>query len=150
MNEDVRISRRDAAVLNRRALRLMWKTNPAVFVSTGLASAVKALTPYVAIYFSARLIGELAGRRSVPVLTHLVLILLLATALLSLLGAALTRWKNAVREAGDFRGAENFRRQNSLHGFLRGGHTPYSGSPLPDPSERKLGGARTSHDSRAV
>jgi ATP-binding cassette subfamily B protein len=103
MNEDVRISRRDAAVLNRRALRLMWKTNPAVFVSTGLASAVKALTPYVAIYFSARLIGELAGRRSVPVLTHLVLILLLATALLSLLGAALTRWKNAVREAGDFR-----------------------------------------------
>lgn len=103
MNEDVRISRHDAALLNRRALRLMWKANPAVFVSTGLASAVKALTPYVAIYFSARLIGELAGRRNEQTLTRLVLILLLTTALLALLGAALTRWKNAVREAGDFR-----------------------------------------------
>lgn len=101
-NENL-LSRREAAALNRRGFRLMWKTVPAAFVSTALASAVKALTPYVAIYFSARLLTELAGRRNPTVLTHLVLVLIISTATLSLLGAVLLRWKNAARDAGEFR-----------------------------------------------
>lgn len=102
MKNDGTLSRREAAALNRRGFRLMWKTTPAAFTSTALASAVKALTPYVAIYFSARLISELAGGRDVKTLTRLVLILLVSTACLTLLGAGLTRWKNAARAIGEF------------------------------------------------
>lgn len=86
----------------------MWKTVPAAFVSTALASAVKALTPYVAIYFSARLLTELAGRRNPAVLTHLAAILIVSTAMLFLLGAALTRWKNAARDTGRYRQQQLF------------------------------------------
>ena len=88
-----KIDAREAFRLNYRALALWWKNFPEVFVSIALFSIVTALTPYVGIYLSARIIGELAGARNLQTLFWLVTAALLSTAILTFLKGVLERWK---------------------------------------------------------
>lgn len=61
--EEKRVSYRQAWRLTLRAWRVWWKLCPGYFVSSALSAVFKALQAYAGIYFSARIIGELAGGR---------------------------------------------------------------------------------------
>lgn len=94
MNKDLRIPMGEAWRMDLRAMRLLAKRCPAAFLSTALSALCTALTPYVTVYFSARLIGELTGARDRQRLIQWALLTLLAAAAASLLSAFLQRWKN--------------------------------------------------------
>lgn len=80
--------------LSSRGYRLWWKKYPMMLSSSALCAISAALTPYVAIYLTARIINEIADERDAAMLQWLALISLLSTVVLSILNAGLTRWKN--------------------------------------------------------
>ena len=93
----------EALRLNKRTFGILKKRYPLMFVSSAAYAAVKALTPYVGIYLSALIIGELAGTRDPRILKKLVLITLISAAALALLNAGLLRWKNCWYSAPYFK-----------------------------------------------
>lgn len=88
---------REAVAIHRRASRDIRKYCPGLFISTILLSTVKAVSPYVTIYFSARLINELASLRRIDVLTGQALTILGVTVVLSLVRSILERRNSAKR-----------------------------------------------------
>ncbi len=78
----------------RRVMGIWWHICPNWFWATGLYDALTALTPYVAVWFSARLIGELSGARDPETLSLLALGALLSGALLTLAADAAKRWRD--------------------------------------------------------
>ena len=74
--ESGRVSVREALRLNGRAFALWRRRCPQLFLSTSLSTLFEALTPYVGIWFSARIIDELAGGRDPETLKRLVLLTL--------------------------------------------------------------------------
>ncbi|MCD7734554.1 MAG: ABC transporter ATP-binding protein/permease [Clostridiales bacterium] len=78
----------------RRVMGIWWRICPNWFWATGLYDALTALAPYVAVWFSARLIGELSGERDPETLGLLALGALLSGALLSLATGAAKRWRD--------------------------------------------------------
>ena len=83
--------------LNLRAWGIWWKLCPQVFVSLLLSSVVKAVTPYVTIFLSARIIDELSGERRPDQLLRWVVLTLACTAACALLQGVLTRWSNYAK-----------------------------------------------------
>lgn len=106
-----RLSFREAFALNKRAVLLWCGENPMLFVSAALHSAIAALVPFLTIYFSARLLDELAGERRPPVLTRWVVILLTADALAYLLKALVYRWKQALYSTMYYQGEARISRK---------------------------------------
>lgn len=80
--------------LSLRGFRVWWKENPKLLISVLICGVVSALTPYADIWLLARLIDEIAGGRDPQTLTAYVMALMGTSAILSLLCAGLTRWKN--------------------------------------------------------
>lgn len=89
---------RETCRLHLRALGDMRRWCPGLFAAIALHSLVSALSPYVTVYLSARILNELAGQRRPEVLRTLVLTTLLSAAALTLLTGILLRWKNTVEE----------------------------------------------------
>ena len=83
--------------LNLRAWGIWQKLCPQVFVSILLSSVVKAVTPYVTIFLSARIIDELSGARRPDQLLRWVVLTLACTAACALLQGVLTRWSNYAK-----------------------------------------------------
>lgn len=79
--------------LNLRALGIWWEQDRQVFFAMLAAPAFEVLIPYVNIYFSAQIIGELAGKCRAERLWKLVLIVLLGNLILSSISAGISRWK---------------------------------------------------------
>lgn len=96
MEDNRKISWKENFRINRRAVWLWCREYPALFISTGLFSLTNALSPYVAIYFSAQIINELAGMKRKDLLIHYVVTLLLTEAAALLVNSLLGRWKNAL------------------------------------------------------
>lgn len=88
------VSWREALSLNYRAFGILRERCPRLFLSIFLKNAVSAVSPYVGIYLSARIIDELAGDRDPDRLTFLVIVSLVSAAVLALALAILTRWNN--------------------------------------------------------
>ncbi len=65
-----KISWKEVYMLNKRALCLWCRECPMLFVSSGLHSIIAALIPYLTLYFSARLLDELAGTRMPEKMDH--------------------------------------------------------------------------------
>ena len=95
-------SLRESLRLHWRAFRLLNAYCPGMFWAIGLSSVVTAVIPYVTVFFSARVIGELAGSRRPEMLLRWALAAVLVGALLSLAKGALEHWKNAKREYDHF------------------------------------------------
>ncbi|MGI5899633.1 MAG: ABC transporter ATP-binding protein [Christensenellales bacterium] len=93
-NKQEQVPLKEAYELTKRAFLILWKRHPKIFISSALSAAVSSLTPYVAIFLSARIIDELAGSRDPLVLRNWIVIALISAAVLALLNAALLRWKN--------------------------------------------------------
>ena len=87
----------EALRITIRCIRDVNRYIPGRIPSIVLNSVVSALTPYVTIWFSAQLINELAGPRRPEVLWRWVILTVGITALMSLAGAALQRWKSAMQ-----------------------------------------------------
>ncbi len=80
--------------LTLRGFKIWWQENPRLMLSVLICGIFNALTPYVEIWLLARLIDEIAGGRDPQALTAYALALTSTSAVLSLLCAGLTRWKN--------------------------------------------------------
>ena len=89
---------REALKRNFRAWKIWAKLRPAMFPACICSALANALSPYVTIWFSAQIIGELAGNRDPQTLLRLVLMTLASSALLTLLTGALNGWKNACAD----------------------------------------------------
>lgn len=86
-----KVSSREAWRLHRRAAKLFYAERPALHAVNWLYAAFKSLSPYVLIYLSAQIIGELTGARDAHRLTVLAIAAVAAAALLPLITAALER-----------------------------------------------------------
>lgn len=85
--------------LTLRGFKVWQKENPRILLSVLLCGVVDALAPYAGIWLLARLVDEIAGGCDSQILVANVLAWMGTTAILSLLSAVLTRWKN-VQLAG--------------------------------------------------
>ncbi|MDE7060210.1 MAG: hypothetical protein K2O71_01265, partial [Lachnospiraceae bacterium] len=90
---------KEVCSLNGRGFRMIYKKYPQMLLSRFMCIVWNVLTPYVSIYLSARIIGELAGARDVGRLRELVLITLGMEAFLAFGKALLNKWKNYVNSA---------------------------------------------------
>lgn len=90
-----KITLRETLRLHRRGFWDIHHYCPGLFWAIALHSVVASAFPYVTIYFSARIINELAGLRRMAVLWHWVLITLGAEVLLGVAKAGLHHWKEA-------------------------------------------------------
>ncbi len=88
------VSFKETAQLALRGFGVWWRENLRLLLSILICGVVCALTPYVDIWLLARLIDEIAGGRDPYLLKTYVLALMSTSAVLSLLCAGLTRWKN--------------------------------------------------------
>lgn len=98
-NKADKVSLREAFTLHIRAFRILNKQCPNMFLSSFISSMIGSVTPYVGIYLSAQIINELAGDRNPDTLWKLVIITIVSTAVLALLNAVLSRWKNCRHAA---------------------------------------------------
>ena len=64
-----KVSSREAWRLHRRAAKLFYAERPALRAANWLFAAFKSLSPYVLIWLSAQIIGELTGARDAHRLT---------------------------------------------------------------------------------
>ncbi|MDE6750671.1 MAG: ABC transporter ATP-binding protein/permease, partial [Lachnospiraceae bacterium] len=94
MSNKSHISFKETVQLSLRGIRVWWRENPKLLISVLICGCVDTTTPYVNIWLLARLIDEIAGGHNSQILTAYALTLLGANAILSLLCAGLTRWKN--------------------------------------------------------
>lgn len=84
---------REMRQLNVRAFRLLYERYPQMVLSGLLSVMWTALTPYVGIYCSALVIGELAGNKEPERLRMMVLLTLSSAAVIALVSALLHKWK---------------------------------------------------------
>ena len=89
--EGRKISSREAWRLHRRAAKLFYAERPGLCAVNWAYAALKALSPYVLIYLSAQILGELTGARDAHRLFVLAALAVGAAALLPLMTAALER-----------------------------------------------------------
>ncbi|MDE6107362.1 MAG: ABC transporter ATP-binding protein, partial [Oscillospiraceae bacterium] len=88
------ISLKEAILVHLRAMKDIHKVCPKLFPATFLSAVVTAVTPYVTVALSARIITELSTLRRSEVLWRWVVITVTVTGLLSLLNTCLSRWWN--------------------------------------------------------
>lgn len=93
---DDKMSFSQIARITIRAMDIYRRKYPSLFASRIAKIIWDTLTPYVGIYLSALIIGELASpSRDADRLKRLVLISLSAAAVISIINIILTRWKNS-------------------------------------------------------
>ena len=81
--------------LTRRAIRIQWRINRKFFLANVCDGAVGALSPFAAIWFSARLLGELLGACRVEKLVLWAVLAIFTGLGLRLLKSTTEHWKNA-------------------------------------------------------
>ena len=91
-NKKDRISIQEAFIHTKRGFQIWWEYEPRMVISLTLLKLVTALTPYVPLYITARLVDELAGSRDPARLWQWLAALLLGTAGMGLLQALAKRW----------------------------------------------------------
>lgn len=86
-------SLKETFILYKRAVLLWCHEYPKQFLYAGIHALVKASSPYFALYFTARLLNELAGARRGEELMKWAVAILAVTVILSLLRSVLFRAK---------------------------------------------------------
>jgi len=88
------VSMGKAFKINVRAFKLLYERYPQMMLSRLFTEIWNSLTPYVGIYLSALIIGELAGCRDAERLKFLVLVTLTSAVVIGVGSALLSRWMN--------------------------------------------------------
>ncbi len=94
---------REAWKLNNRAFALLYQKYPRMVYPRILSVIWRTITPYISIYLSAQIVGELAESKDVGRLKELVLLTLMAEVLIALVGALLVKWNNCENAASHFK-----------------------------------------------
>ena len=89
-----RITLRETWQIHLRAYKEIRHFCPGMFLITAIHNIAKAVTPYVTVFFSARVIDELAGLRREEELINLVVMALVSTGIMTLITGLLHRWEN--------------------------------------------------------
>ena len=90
-----KITLRETLQIHGRALKDIRRYCPGAFAASVLYGIAAALSPYVTVYLSARIINELAGARRLEILGPLAMLAVASGALLTFVTGALLRWKTA-------------------------------------------------------
>ncbi|MDO5401073.1 MAG: ABC transporter ATP-binding protein [Eubacteriales bacterium] len=96
--KEATISWKQVSRLSLRGYRVLRKLCPRLLSAVFLSTAAEALSPYLTIWLSARVVNELAGQRRSDVLWPLVALTVAAIALTTLLRGVLDRWVTAKQE----------------------------------------------------
>ena len=96
-----KLDRRQAWHNTWRAMKIWWKIRPGLMIFTALLCLVKETERYAAIYFAARLLGELAGNRDPQQILFWAVLALGSAGVLSLFGGLLTRLQNYHQSAAE-------------------------------------------------
>lgn len=97
--------------INFRAIKLMFKEYPQMFVSKLLCVIWNSLTPYVSIYLSALIIDEIATNKDKERLKLLILITLLSSVIIALVKALLNRWMSIQNNGRYFKNMNIFNKK---------------------------------------
>jgi len=92
-NKKSLFSWKEAFRLNLRALKLLWKRYPYLVLCQIPRAIWEQLTPYVGIYLSAQIIGEIAGNRDPQRLIRLVGISLVSALVIGIISSLFNRWR---------------------------------------------------------
>jgi len=98
MSKNKKMTMKEILALTKRGYLLWWQENPAIFIGIAFQSLTAGIAPYVAIFFTARILDEIAGSRDADVLRNLVLWALLCALVNGLLMAISKRWRNIQME----------------------------------------------------
>ena len=94
--QDKRLSLREAMAYNARGLSMWWKAMPQYIITLSAMQVLTALTPYVPLYFTARLINGIASGNDTRQLWGMLALLLISTAAVGALLAAVKRRNEAL------------------------------------------------------
>ena len=100
--ENRKMSSREAWRLHRRAAKLFYAERPGLRAVNWAYAALKALSPYVLIWLSAQILGELTGARDAHRLFFLAALAVGAAAVLPLAAAALEHRQTALYDNSFF------------------------------------------------
>lgn len=96
-NDKEKMSGRETIRICSRTMKLMWESFPRTIISSMLYNMMKALRPYIPLYFSAQLLNELAGARRQEALVKWVFLLLTLTFITGLVTHLLHSWETVHR-----------------------------------------------------
>lgn len=94
-----RMTLREAFDATRRGYSILWKAMPEFFPASLAKNALTALSPYIPLYFTARLVNAVAGGGGGGEVWPLLAALLLSTALMGAAQAAASCRANVIEEA---------------------------------------------------
>ena len=101
-NED-KVTLKETFWIHWRAYQDVRHFCPGVFAVTALHSIAKAITPYVTVFFSARIINELASLRRTKELITLVVTALISMGVMTLVTGLLHRWREVISDRYTYR-----------------------------------------------
>lgn len=93
--ENNKVTMNEALACFFKALKIWYKSHPALLISSIVKSFFSAVSPYAALWFSAQLLNEIAGERNWEKLIILAVSTAVTAAVMAILGAISTRWYNA-------------------------------------------------------
>ena len=96
--DEKQMTAKEVCSITLRGFKMLYRMQPKAILTSVILAIWSALTQYVGISFSAQIIDELAGSRNPERLWSLVLLTLGSAAIISLIGALLSRWNNAENE----------------------------------------------------
>ena len=94
-----RLPFKEAMVYTRRGYATWWKYCPDALVVRGTKEAVAALTPYLPLYFTARLVNAIIGGGGAGQVWPMLIALLASTAAVGIVKAAVEHWYWTVSES---------------------------------------------------
>ncbi len=99
MEKNKRMSLKEAVRLNLRAIKIWNKLVPGIIPALTLSTVISAVSPYVPLVITARLLEEIAGACDTNRLLLLAILLLGAVALTMLAASVCKRWYEALSDS---------------------------------------------------
>ena len=98
-----KVTLKETFQIHWRAYKDVSHLCPGVFAVTAIHSIAKAISPYVTVFFSARIINELAGLRQMDELVSLVVTALISIGAMTLVTGLLLRWREVISDQYTYR-----------------------------------------------
>ncbi len=103
MEKKEKITLRETVSSVRRGVAVLRKVSGGLFLAITVSAIVSGITPYAGIWFSARILEELAGARRPDVLWRWVILTVAVTGALEIIAKLLSFWEESRWEAFNYR-----------------------------------------------
>ena len=98
MNKQEKLSFKEAMAYSWRGFQIWWKATPQLILSGAVKEAVNALTPYLPLYFTARLVNAIAAGAAPDEAWRMLALLLVSTAVAGIAQHAANCWEYTMSE----------------------------------------------------